>query len=138
MVLKSIMKWSSATVVAAYMGYANAPRINNMVREAKYASADAEQGFVPKDQAFGLHVAYQRNGKGNLETYLVSFNQRLPIQVRDAGVVVGDGPYLWKSLTKDEKEYGCDSGELTGLEAKKKAQTKGMLERLFEMITKDE
>ena len=138
MTLGKIVRWSVTTAAAVYMGYANAPRINNMMREAKYASADAEPGFVEKDHAFGLKVVYQRNGKGNLETYLVSFNQRLPVQMRASGLVVGDGSYLWKSLTKEEREYGCSNGEVTGTEKKKEAQKRGMLERIFEVLTAKE
>lgn len=132
------MKWSLATACAAYLGYANAKKIDQVVLEVKYATVEAEKAFVAKDQALDLRLSYQRNSAGNLETYLVSFNQKLPIYLREQGLVLGDSAYLLENLTKHEQARLCKGKDREEESKEMSTKVPGTFQRLFEILTSKE
>lgn len=106
-ILKGTIKFTVTSLCVASMTYAHADKITNTINTIKYTFTEPETGFVKKEQALDLRIIYERNGKGNLETYLKTYNQKLPIHQRQDGLVAGNLEYLIKNFSREEKEILC-------------------------------
>lgn len=110
-ILKRTIKWSVTGLFGAYLAYTNADKISSILNETKYSLTESEPGFVKKEQALGIKIVYERNSKGNLETYLKTYDEKLPIYQRQEGILVGNNEYLFKNFSDKEKAAICSRVE---------------------------
>jgi hypothetical protein len=105
--IKPMAKWGVTSIFIAYATYVCADKIDNTMNTVKYAFVETEPGFVKKEQALDMKVKYERNGKNNLETYIKTYNQKVPVYIRENGVMIGDADYLFSNFSDMEKERVC-------------------------------
>lgn len=105
--LRYCLKWPLITLGVAYATYSSHDNIALFVNSIKFYSADTEDGFIEKEHAFRLRFSFERNGRGNLESYLVSYSSRLPLYARRNGVMVGDAQYNFSNFISKERAVLC-------------------------------
>ena len=91
----------------AYFTYLSHDKIDKTLNSMNYFFTEAEPGFAEKEQALDLKIIYEKNGKGNLETYLKSYTSRLPIYAREGGLMVGEAAQHSKNYSDTELETLC-------------------------------
>jgi len=135
MLLKKLFNLTLATAFAAYLGYTNAGKINKFVNHCKYAGTEAEVNFIDKDRSIDLKIERERNGNGNLETYLRVYSDMYPIYSRKNGLMVGDPNYNFSNFTQDEKSDFC-SGETVGYSKRKSSEpkTRSLFGKFYEVF----
>ena len=105
--VRSLLKWPLITLGIVYMTYTSHEGLERFVNGVKYYHADAEEGFVDKETAFRLDLEYNRNRRGNLETYVRVYGETLPIYMRRNGILVGDAKYTFGSFNSKERAVLC-------------------------------
>lgn len=106
-ILKETIKIGITGIFIAYLTYAHADRIESAVNTIKYTFIESETAFVKKEQALDLKIKYERNGRNNLETYLKTYNQKLPVYERQNGLMIGEPSYLFSNLIDEERNDLC-------------------------------
>lgn len=106
-IFKGTIKFTVTSLCVACMTYAHADKITTTLNTIKYTFTEPETDFVKKEQALDLKIIYERNGKGNLETFLRTYNQKLPVYQRQEGLMIGTSEYLAKNFSKEEKGILC-------------------------------
>ena len=101
------LKWPAVTIMAGYLTYQAHDNIERFVNGVMFYTAEAAEGFVDKEHAFRLKLHFERNGAGNLETYVLSYSDKLPAYKRLNGIMVGDAQYNFYNFNKHEKSLLC-------------------------------
>jgi hypothetical protein len=123
-ILKSTIKLTLTSLCVAYITYAHADKLANMVHSIKYSFVETEQGFVPKEQALDIKIKYERNDRNKLETYLKTYNQKLPILMKPEGIQVGNIHYIASNIDDDERTELCGSAHNISTPTKEKKISK--------------
>ena len=105
--LKYWLKWPLITLAVACATYFEHESIERIVNGVKFYTADTEEEFVDKEHAFRLRFNFERNGRGDLETYLTSYGDRLPVYDRRNGIMVGDAQYNFSNFVAKERAVLC-------------------------------
>src|SRR3989344_9472958 len=105
--IKYVAKWTITSIIVGWITYANHDSISRTVNNARYYFSDNEEGFVDKNHAFDLRFSYERNGKGNLETYIQNYTSKLPVYMRENGILVGSAEYNFSNFIGDERKKVC-------------------------------
>lgn len=105
--LKETIKFGLTGAFIASLTYTHSDKINNLVNTVRYSFIESEQSYVKKEQALDLKIKYQRNGKNNLETYIKTYNQKLPVYERQNGLLIGEPLYLFSNFTEEERKEVC-------------------------------
>ena len=101
----------------AYLGgICNVP---GMVEQARYGNAAPAQGFYAKP--YELKIDVTRNKRGELESYLVTSENRLPVLQGARGAQVGDNDYSWQNLQPEQQRAYVVNG-FEKMDAAKKAE----------------
>lgn len=111
-ILKGTIKFTVTSLCVAVMTYTHADKITNTLNTVKYTFTEPELGYAKKEQALDLKIIYERNGKGNLETYLRTYNQKLPVFQRQEGLIIGNPKYLAKNFAPEELTELCSPKKL--------------------------
>lgn len=106
-ILKETIKLGLTGLFIATLTYTHSDKINNLVNTVKYSFIESETGYVKKEQALDLKIKYERNGRNNLETYIKTYNQKLPVYERQNGIMIGDALYLFSNFTEEERRDSC-------------------------------
>ncbi|HIH26364.1 hypothetical protein J4476_00405 [Candidatus Woesearchaeota archaeon] len=101
-------KWTAKALLIAYATYACHHEIEKAVNTVEFYFSKSEPGYVRKEQALNLEIVHELNGKGNLETYVKNYSQRLPVYIRENGIIVGDSDYNISNLTEKERSLLVD------------------------------
>jgi len=83
--------------------------IERFLNETLFYFTETEDGFVKKKNAFNLSFIYEKNNKGNLETYLRDYTNRIPVFERENGLMVGTAKYNYSNFTKEERKLVCSN-----------------------------
>ena len=97
-------KWTSKALLIAYATYVCHHEIEMAVNRIKYYYHKPEGEYVGKEQAYNLEIYYEINGKGNLETYVKNYSERLPVLIRENGIMVGTPEYVLSNLEDKEAD----------------------------------
>ena len=111
-----MVKWTATTFVVGLITYASYARLNKFVNETKFYFSGSEDNFVPKGHAFDLKVVYERNGRNNVETFVNSYSDNLPVYIRGHGIMVGSADYNFSNFSSEERLRFCNSE--SGIEKK--------------------
>ena len=135
-IVKYAVKWSATTLIVCWLTYSNYSSISRAINNSKFYFSESESGFVPKDHAFDLRFNHERNGKGNLETYLGSYNSRLPIYMRSEGIMIGNADYNFSNFTVEEKSRLCSYKKAEDLNESddSKPENLGTKKRIFKTL----
>ena len=105
--VKYALKWTTTTLITGYLTYASHSEIKKTVNSVRFLANESETGFVRKEQALDISVENELNGKGNLETYLSNYSQKLPIYIRRNGAMAGNAEYNFSNFTDKERSRLC-------------------------------
>ena len=94
-------------LIISYIIYSAYEKIDQFLKEAEFYFNDPEPGFVSKLESFHLDFIHEKNSKGNLETYLRNYTQRLPVLSRNNGITIVSPEYNFLNFTSEEREYLC-------------------------------
>ena len=92
---------------------------------AQYQDKKVEQGYFSKP--FELEKKIVVNSKGNLETYIVTLDQKLPVLQGKIGPQIGDSDYIWNNFPQEQKDTLFARGWSSMDEQKKMELAKPML-----------
>jgi hypothetical protein len=106
-IIKSLVKWPLVVGPLVCGMYAYHSNIEKFVNGFKYSNYKSELGFVEKDMAMNLEIGYQINKKGYIETYLKVHNDKIPLYMRDNGIMVGDSEYCFGNINSKERKILC-------------------------------
>ena len=129
-------KFKITTLIVGTLTYNCHQEINKIVNDIKFYLNKSEPGFVEREQAFDLEINYKLNGKGNLETYLENYSEKLSILSRYEGVMVGSAEYNYKNFTENERATLCKTNPKNKkLKSIKKEENflKRTLKRLYDL-----
>ncbi len=105
--LRETIKFGLTGMFIASLTYAHSDKLNNLINTVRYSFIESEQNYVKKEQALDLKIKYERNGKNNLETYIKTYNQKLPVYERQNGLLIGEPLYLFSNFTGEERKDVC-------------------------------
>jgi hypothetical protein len=106
-VLRETIKFGLTGLFIGTLVYTHSDRINNLLNTVRYSFIESEQGYVKKEQALDLKIKYERNGKNNLETYIKTYNQKIPVYERPNGIMIGEPLDLFSNFTEEERADAC-------------------------------
>lgn len=132
-VLRYFVKWPLIIGGTAFVTYSSHYHINRFICGVSFFHEQAEEGFVDKEQALRLDISYKRNRRGNLETFLDSYEDSLPIYERTNGVVVGSPEYNFSNLTKKERDSFCE-GDFVYKKRKKRRKSRNLIHDLYKLF----
>jgi len=137
--LKYAMRLTATTALIGSLTYYYHHDIDKVVNDIKFYLNNSEHGFVPREQSFDLKISRELNGKANLETYVENYSQKLPVLIRQQGIMLGTPEYNYSNFTEAERDLLCKSypkSQKTKIEFPKKKEDpiKRTLKRLYELI----
>src|SRR3989344_4709153 len=97
-----LFRWTTMTIAIGSATYVAHDDIEKAVRHARFYFNNAEEGFVSKEHAFDLKIIHRINGKGNLETYLKNYSDRLPVYKGRNGITIGNPSYNFSNFSTKE------------------------------------
>lgn len=106
MVLKHL-KNLGAILGIAYFTYVSHYKIERTINTMRFFYTESEQEFVEKEQALDLRLIHEKNGTGNLETYVKSYNKLTPLFQKKEGLVLGNPHYNFANFTTQERDILC-------------------------------
>ncbi len=101
--ISSFIKFSLFTLLITTLTYINYGKIKNVITRYRYSNVKSEFGYVSKDTALDLRIIHEKNSNGNLETYLLTEEDKLPILSKENGLIVGSVDYNWNNFTNQER-----------------------------------
>lgn len=94
----------------------------------QYQDKKVEQGYFGKP--FELEKKIVVNSRGNLETYIVTLDQKLPVLQGKTGPQIGDSDYIWNNFPQEQRDTLVIKGWSSMDEQKKMELAKPMLAEL--------
>ncbi|MBS3167797.1 hypothetical protein J4216_01595 [Candidatus Woesearchaeota archaeon] len=83
--------------------YSYHENIESIINRVKSIPYEAEPGFPTKEQGRNIGVLGVINFNSRYELYLNFYQRRIPIYLREDGLMVGDPDYTFEKFTEEEK-----------------------------------
>ena len=133
--IRYALKATASAVVFGALTYIYHEPIDRFVNDIIFYTNEAEEEFVDREHSFHLRIERMVNGRGNLETYVESYSQKLPVFMREDGIMLGTARYNYKNFTVEERVELCESvTEVPRIKPKTKVKRADPFKRTLKII----